>query len=229
MTTHSNRTNPFIVAMALGAGLFLLLQLVANRVLSRQADSSLAQPSSLLTIPQQQNNVQVSKPRNAVEMPIDLFNDEFFASPFLIDSGLVALKQDMDRQMQDVMQEASAPMLRRDDKTSLWNNDAFDIQQDDEKVTVTVTVPKSISKDNISIEVIDGSILHISGGRTDKNKDGKIVSQVQFDKQFALGRNMKQDEIEANLKNGILTVTTPKVGKTLKKKNVRKIPIKVEL
>ena len=69
--------------------------------------------------------------------------------------------------------------------------------------------------------------MHIAGVRKEEH-DGK-VSELKFDKRFALGRNMEQDKIQAQLKDGVLTVTTPKAGKLQKNKEVRKIPIKVEL
>lgn len=219
-TAHSKPgKNPFIVAMALGAGLFLLLQLVANRFLPGASSSS----SSIMSLPSSsQRQVQ----RTAYEMPVDLFNDEFFASPFMVNSELVELKKAMDREVEELVGVAAPPLLRRDKETSLWKG--FDIHEDDEKVQVTVSVPQSITKDDITIEVIDGTVMHIAGVRKDE-KDG-ATSEMRFDKRFALGRNMEQDKIEAEIKNGVLTVTTPKAGKLpKKKKEVRKIPIKVEL
>jgi len=219
---HHNRmaNNPFVVAMALGAGMFLLLQLVANRILSRQEQ---ANTSSSLMIPASHKQVQ----RTAYEMPVDLFNDEFFMSPFMFDSELVALKKDMDRQMEALVGATGgvSPLLRRDKATSLW--EGFDIQEDEEKVIVTVSVPEGITQDDITIEVIDGSVMHIAG--FSQKESGGTKSQMRFDKRFALGRNMEQDKIAASLKGGVLTVTTPKAGKLLEKKEVRKIPIKVEL
>ena len=162
-------------------------------------------------------------------MPVDLFNDEFFSSPFMIDSELVELKREMDRQVKQLVGggDASSSLLRREKETTFWKG--FDIQEDDEKVQVKVSVPKGIEKDDITIEVIDGSVMHIFGSRKeDAKKDGSSFS-MQFDKRFALGRNMEQDKIVAEIKNGVLTVTTPKAGKRLKQKEVRKIPIKVEL
>lgn len=225
-SAHSNPTkNPFIIAMALGASLFLLLQLVANRFLPRGGSSLIpggAMSSSLSNMPP--SRVQ----RTAYEMPVDLFNDEFFSSPFMIDSELIELKREMDRQVEQLLggDASSTSLLRRDKETTFWKG--FDIQEDDEKVQVKVSVPKGIQKDDITIEVIDGSVMHIFGSRKDDTKkDGSTF--MQFDKRFALGRNMEQDKIAAEIKNGVLTVTTPKAGKRLKKKEVRKIPIKVEL
>lgn len=152
--------NPFIVAMSLGAGLFLLLQLVANRFLPRGQTGELpgggGASSSLMDVPSSRK-VQ----RTAYEMPVDLFNDEFFASPFMIDSGLVELKKEMDRQVDELL--GGTPLLRRDKETSLWKG--FDIHEDDEKIQVSVSVPKGITKDDITIEVIDGTVMHIAGAR----------------------------------------------------------------
>ena len=218
VTAAHNKTptrNPFIIAIALGAGLFLLLQLVANRLLPRLPDSS-----SLIMAPSASYR-QVR--RSAFEMPVDIFNDEFFSSPFLIDSGLMELKKEMDREMEELSGGVVSPLLRR--QQSIWKG--FGITEDNEKVTVTVSAPEGVTKDDINIEIIDGTVMHISG--SSKQDTGGSVSVVRFDKRFALGRSMEQDKIAANLKDGVLTITTPKAGHLFKEKEVRKIPIKVEL
>jgi len=233
MTAHAYKKNknPYLWAMALGAGLFLLLQMVANRLLARER--VIPTPSSLMS-----QRLPYSSSSTLVR-PVDLFHDEFFSSPFMIDSGLAKLKQEMDREMQEserqfnsqFMSDVSgfSPLLRRGEAnkpavSSLWGK--YDIQEDDNEVTVSVSVPDGVRPEDINIEVLDGDVLHISGGRKMEKSGAK--TEMRFEKQFALGRNMEQDKIAAKLKGGRLTITTPKAGH-FKEKKVRKIPIKEEL
>ena len=226
-TMAANKANnrlPFM-AMAFGAGLFLLLQLVANRILARQ-EANAPSPSSKMISP--------SFSSTSVHRPIDLFADEFFSSPFMIDSDLLALKNEMDRQFQELDRHfqgdsgAFSPLLRLGGRTgpstSLWGD--YEVKEDDKKVTVTVSFPEGVRVEDINIEVIDGDVMHISGGRK-MEKDG-VASETWFEKRFALGRHMDQANIAAKVKSGTLTITTPKVGHA-KEKEVRKIPIKEEL
>jgi HSP20 family protein len=224
------KTNtPFLWAMACGAGLFLLLQTMVNRLFARE---SIIAPSSSLVgmMPHPRRGRAPSSSSAALAGSMDLY-DEFFSSPFLIDSGLVRLKEEMDRQMREFdrhfvsdLGAFSSPLFRGGGVAKPW--DKFDIQQDDKQVTVRVSVPAGVGPDDINIEVLDGDVLHISGGSKAEKKG--VRSWQHFEKRFALGRNMEQDKIEAKLKDGTLVITTPKAGHFLEK-NVRTIPIKEEL
>ena len=210
MTNKKNKT-PLLWAMAIGAGLFLLLQIVVSRVLERAQKQETSSSSSAM----------IPAPRPATE----LFRDDFFSSPFMIDSGLMELKKEMEAHMQELDREfmATSRLGGGAGRPSLW--DGYDIQEDSEKVTVTVSVPKGVLQEDIHVEIINGSVMHISGQRKKSENGG--TSEISFDKRFALGRNMDQSKITANLKDGTLTITTPKVGVENK---VREIPIiKTEL
>jgi HSP20 family protein len=223
LSTHHKTNKNVFVAVAVGTGVaLLLLHVVANRLFSQMLSQVPASPSS-------RNMMASSSLRHAppsFERPISLFQDEFFSSPFMIDSNLLELKREMDLQMQAFNQAfIGTPLLRGSPTPFLW--DGFDITEDDNMVTVVVSIPDGIGTEDINIEVIDGAALHISGGVLDPMDRAKM----HFEKRFALGRNMEQDKIAANLKDGTLTVTTPKAGLLeSKEKDVRrKIPIKEEL
>ena len=98
----------------------------------------------------------------------------------------------------------------------------FDLTQDADSVSLTTSIP-DIRLEDISIEVVDGTVLHIHG---EKNT---LDSHVSFDKQFTLGQHLEESGINAKLtKAGELIVSAPKVG-NVKKTGVRKIPILEEL
>lgn len=207
------------MAVTLATGVvLLLLQLVANRLFSKmlaEAPARRMKPAASL---------RQAPP--SFERPVSLFQDEFFSSPFMIDSELLQIKNEMDRHLQEFNQEfIGTPLLRGTLTPFFW--DGFDIHEDEHMVTVVVSIPEGVGTDDINVEVIDGAVMHISGGVIDPMD--RAVNH--FQKTFALGRNMEQDKIAANLKDGTLTVTTPKVGLLeSKEKDVRrKIPIKEEL
>ena len=103
-----------------------------------------------------------------------------------------------------------------------WFDPVFDLSQDEDSVSLTTSIPDIPLKD-ISIEVIDGTVLHIHG---EENTPGSYAS---FDKRFALGHHLEESNIKAKLtKDGDLIVSAPKVGGG-KSAEIRKIPISEEL
>lgn len=154
--------------------------------------------------------------------------DDFFASPFLLDKELVSLFDTMDHH-HSLLSSDSLFLRKNYDGSSVFappsgSSSHFDIQEDDKAVTVRVSVP-NVPLQNIEIEVIDGSALHIKGGT--KTENGQSSSSVYFEKTFALGKHMDADNISATFKDGTLVIASPKKYSDLKQ--VRKIEIKTEL
>jgi len=147
----------------------------------------------------------------------ELLRNDFFASPFMFDQDLMALFNKLNHPL-----PPDPFFLRAGGAGGLLTPQQYDIQEDDRAVTVTVAVPDVPLKD-IDIEVIDGSVLHITGGRKTDH------STIKFEKIFGLGRHMDSESIEATLKDGQLKITTPKKNIELGDKNIRKIDIKTEL
>lgn len=164
-----------------------------------------------------------SKAVSSRQVSTDLLRDDFFASPFMLDKDLMSIFDEMNRHHEKMMSSMLYPF---NDDPFVWPTlrgnavSPYAIEEDEKGVTVTVNMPKIDMKD-ISIELIDGSVLHIHGGRATGS------SSMQFDKMFALGRHMDSDHIEAKLHDGKLKITTPKVGPLPEK--VRLIDIKPEL
>ncbi|KAH7549414.1 hypothetical protein JRO89_XS13G0028800 [Xanthoceras sorbifolium] len=88
-----------------------------------------------------------------------------------------------------------------------------------------------LKKEEVKVEIEDGSVLQISGERNvekeDKNDTWHRVerSSGKFSRRFRLPENVKKDQIKASMENGVLTVTVPKVE--MKKPGVKAIEISV--
>ncbi|XP_061376378.1 class I heat shock protein-like [Gastrolobium bilobum] len=86
-----------------------------------------------------------------------------------------------------------------------------------------------LKKEEVKVEVEEGRVLQISGERSvekeDKNEKWHRVERGRgkFLRKFWLPENAKVDEIKANMENGVLTVTVPKVPE--KKAEVKTIEI----
>ncbi|KAH7549412.1 hypothetical protein JRO89_XS13G0028600 [Xanthoceras sorbifolium] len=86
-----------------------------------------------------------------------------------------------------------------------------------------------LKKEEVKVEIEDGSVLQISGERNvekeDKNDTWHRVerSSGKFSRRFRLPENVKMDQIKASMENGVLTVTVPKVE--VKKPDVKAIEI----
>ena len=110
----------------------------------------------------------------------------------------------------------------RDTQTMMGLDLEFHLTQNADSVSLTTSIP-DIPLEDINIEVVDGTVLHIHG---EKNT---LDSHVSFDKQFTLGQHLEETGINAKLtKTGELIVSAPKVG-NVNKTGVRKIPILEEL
>lgn len=88
-----------------------------------------------------------------------------------------------------------------------------------------------VRKEELKVQVEDGSILHISGERVkqleDENDKWHRVEcrRGSFLRRFPLPENAKLDDIKCNLENGVLTVVVPKKETQETEKNVRTIDV----
>jgi HSP20 family protein len=89
-----------------------------------------------------------------------------------------------------------------------------DIFEKDEFFLLMVDLP-GVGLENVEVEVKDGS-LHIKGGRSlEDDSDSTVVLKQErssgvFHRAFTLPLNADQENVKANFKDGILTVTVPK-------------------
>lgn len=91
---------------------------------------------------------------------------------------------------------------------------AVNIKEDDKKYNLELAVP-GMNKNDLKID-INEDVLTISSEskhENEENKDGykrKEFSYSSFCRSFYIPENVNRDNIEANYKDGILTVSLPK-------------------
>ncbi|CAA0812463.1 17.6 kDa class I heat shock protein 3 [Striga hermonthica] len=112
--------------------------------------------------------------------------------------------------------------------TSAVANARIDWKETPEAHVFKVDVP-GLNKEEVKVEVEDGSILQISGERSkekeEKNDKWHRVerSSGKFVRRFRLPENAKLDQVKAAMENGVLTVSVPK--EEVKKPEVKAIDI----
>lgn len=89
----------------------------------------------------------------------------------------------------------------------------YDIEESDEHFVLSVDLP-GFKKDEVSIEV-DNGVLTLKGERIRETKDKSKTHYVgrsygKFSRSFTLPERAKVDQISAEQKDGVLTVTIPK-------------------
>ncbi|EYU35310.1 hypothetical protein MIMGU_mgv1a015592mg [Erythranthe guttata] len=113
-------------------------------------------------------------------------------------------------------------------ETTAVANARIDWKETPEAHLFKVDVP-GLKKDEVKVEVEDGSILQISGERSkekeEKNDKWHRIerSSGKFIRRFRLPENAKLEEVKAAMENGVLTVTVPK--EEVKKPEVKAIDI----
>ncbi len=104
-----------------------------------------------------------------------------------------------------------------------------DIREDENSYLLEVDLP-GYSKDDIKIDITDG-YLTINAKVEKENNDEKknYVRRERFtgevSRSFYVGDDIKEDEVKANFKNGILTLEVPKLSLEDKKKDKKYIEI----
>ncbi len=87
---------------------------------------------------------------------------------------------------------------------------SYHIHSDKEKVQVELDVP-GVNLSDINVSVENDKLLSVTGSRKTKNKD-KETSELKFHKRFDFGEDViDTSKIIANLANGVLRVTLPKL------------------
>uniref|UniRef100_A0A7N0TPL9 SHSP domain-containing protein n=1 Tax=Kalanchoe fedtschenkoi TaxID=63787 RepID=A0A7N0TPL9_KALFE len=113
-------------------------------------------------------------------------------------------------------------------ETSAFVNTRIDWKETPEAHIFKADLP-GLKKEEVKVEVEDGSVLQISGERSREHEEKNDKwhrmerSSGKFVRRFRLPENVKMDEIKASMENGVLTVTVPKVEE--KKPDVKTIDI----
>lgn len=121
------------------------------------------------------------------------------------------------RRMQEYMGQMfsfSFPMLENRFGTSVLSP-VVDIVEEDDKVIITTDLP-GIDKENIELSLRDNSLI-ISAGKgkeEETRKEGYIRREralMRYYREIPLMNGVTENGATAELKNGVLTITLPKV------------------
>ena len=117
-----------------------------------------------------------------------------------------------------------SPSIRYE-SSSTWSPE-FEISESDSMYTINCELP-GVKKKNISLDITDG-MLTISGERINKNNDNHFHARQlrygKFSRSFYMPENAKEDAINANFHDGMLTLEIPK--QEAPKPKAKKIAIK---
>ena len=118
-----------------------------------------------------------------------------------------------------------------------WENDAnkffkprVDIKDKKNSYIISAALP-GVKKEDVKVTLEDGLLtIQAECKQEDKEeKDGKLIRQERrygkYSRSFSVGENIKQGDIKANFKDGVLTLEAPKTDIS-KKEKVRMIDIK---
>ncbi len=104
-----------------------------------------------------------------------------------------------------------------------------DIREDDNSYLLEVDLP-GYNKDDIKIDITDGYLTINAKVEKENNDDKKnYVRRERFtgevSRSFYVGDDIKEDEVKASFKNGILTLEVPKLSLEDKNKDKKYIEI----
>ncbi|GFH60207.1 hypothetical protein CTEN210_16683 [Chaetoceros tenuissimus] len=120
------------------------------------------------------------------------------------------------------------PMLKEmswidDTRKKNYLTTKFDVESDDKHHIISLDLP-GVGMDDVKVEVKDDKLLHIFGGRK-MERDG-ATSELKFDRKWMLDETIDTKNILANMKDGVLRVTLPKIPEAeLPAENIRQIKI----
>ena len=138
--------------------------------------------------------------------------------------------QDPLTQMMQMQAQMERNMRRAFADTGVAFAPKMDMKQTDKKYIITMDIP-GMDKDKINVEIKNGALI-VSGERqteTDDNKNNQYYRQERsfgtFMQSIPLPEDAKKDQIDANYKNGVLTVLVGRLKKQDKDPDNQKITV----
>ena len=116
----------------------------------------------------------------------------------------------------DLFDDVFEPFYRQN-KASFNSNGLMktDVKETDEGYDLSIDLP-GVSKDDIKAEVKDGYMtvsVTKNENNDEKDKKGKFIRRERFygsySRSFYVGEDVKEEDVKASFKNGILTVIVP--------------------
>ena len=102
----------------------------------------------------------------------------------------------------------------------------MNVYEYDDKIGIVAEIP-GLDKKNVSVEVED-QVLIISGDKHGFDSDGgkcitRELKQSAFTRSFNLGEHLDGESVSAKFKDGMLSISVPKIEPELPKKHSVKI------
>src|SRR5437867_6531445 len=173
--------------------------------------------------PKRDASIDLFKPKEGMQMneaaKVSVKSSQKFASSPAL-RPFQSLRREVDRLFEDFGGEFWRSPFRR--------SPAVDIREKDNAYEVTADMP-GFEEKNIEVQVMNG-LLSIKGERKSEKEEKKkdyYVSEREFgsiERSFPLPEGVDTDKIEANLKNGVLTVMLPKTEEA--QRPAKKIEVK---
>ena len=128
----------------------------------------------------------------------------------------------------DSLMDQTFPTFKEEVGVS-FNQGAYpkvNIYEYDDKVGIVAEIP-GLDKKNVTVDVEDG-VLTISGDKHGFDTDGgkcitRELKQSSFKRSFTLGEHLSGDDVSASFKDGMLSISIPKVTPEKPKKKFVKI------
>jgi HSP20 family protein len=100
---------------------------------------------------------------------------------------------------------------RLTDSVLVRSSPGYEINETDDNYQIIVNVP-DVKAGDMSVQLEnDGRVLHISGRRKVVKDD--TTTETKFEKRFTIGRNVDTQKVTANLADGVLVLSAPKIEK----------------
>jgi HSP20 family protein len=137
---------------------------------------------------------------------------------------LMSLQDEMNQMFDEFF---GRPMMTPEWTDKAWNP-SVDVSETKDKVVITADMP-GMTKDDVKITIQDHTLTLEGEKRREKDEKDKNYHRVErsygfFHRSFTLPAAVKADKIKAIYKDGVLSVTLPKVEEAKPKE----IPVSVE-
>ncbi len=111
---------------------------------------------------------------------------------------------------------ADAPFQRMKDEGmsfSAWSP-AVDVQETDQEYLIKADLP-DVKKEDVKVELLDGTLTIEGERQQEKEEKGKKFHKIEreygkFLRRFALPSGVESSKVQADFKNGVLSVHLPK-------------------
>jgi HSP20 family protein len=136
---------------------------------------------------------------------------------------------DFDSLFNDAFHGFGRPALREDSESTIAGM-RVDVHETEDSYDIHADLP-GVEKDDIEI-TLHNDVLTVSAKKnteSEKKKKGKVIyrerSSGSISRSFSVSPGTTQDDIDANFKDGVLTLSVPKVGPKQEASSQR-IPVK---